>query len=69
MSAVVQEQELSIWGQYFWNGHLYREPKDEMKLWRIGTISNILHNQLYIGNMVQVRRMDHHRRYTSANCI
>ena len=31
-----------------------------MKLWRIGTISNILHNQLYIGNTVQGKRKTRH---------
>lgn len=60
ISIKLQEQELSIPGQYFRTGHLYREQEDEVKLWRIGTISNILHNQLYIGNMVQGRRKTRH---------
>lgn len=60
ISMRLQEQELSIPGKYFRNGHLYREPEDEVKLWRIGTISNILHNQLYLGNMVQGKRKARH---------
>ena len=48
ISMRLQEQELSIPGKYFRNGHLYREPEDEVKLWRIGTISNILHTQLHL---------------------
>lgn len=60
ISINLQEQKLSIPGQYFRTGHLYWEQEDEVKLWRIGTISNILHNQLYIGNMVQGRRKTRH---------
>lgn len=60
ISMKLQEQKLSIPGQYFRNGHLYLEPDDEVKLWRIGTISNILHNQSYIGNLVQGKRRERH---------
>lgn len=60
ISMKLQEQELSIPGQYLRTGHLYREREDEVKLWRVGTISNILHNQLYIGNMVQGKRKVRH---------
>ena len=56
ISLKLQEQKLSIPGQYFRTGHLYREPEDEVKKWYIGTVSNILHNQSYIGNLVQGRR-------------
>lgn len=60
ISMKLQERKLSIPGQYFRNGHLYLEPDDEVKLWRIGTISNILHNQSYIGNLVQGKRRERH---------
>lgn len=60
ISMRLQERQLSIPGQYFRNGHLYLEPDDEVKLWRIGTISNILHNQSYIGNLVQGKRIERH---------
>lgn len=48
------------------------EPGDEVKLWRIGTISNILHNQSYIGNLVQGKRRERHykgeeRHFTNAD--
>ena len=48
ISLKLQERELSIPGQYFRTGHLYREPEDEVKKWYIGTVSDILHRQAYI---------------------
>ena len=39
---------------------MYREQEDEAKRWHVGTVSNILHNQAYIGNLVQGRRRARH---------
>lgn len=60
ISIRLQEQKLNIPGQYFRTGHLYREPEDKITKWYIGTISNILHNQTYIGNLVQGKRKTRH---------
>ena len=56
ISIILQERNLSIPGQYLKTGHLYLEEEDEVKIWHVGTISNILRNQAYIGNLVQVKR-------------
>jgi len=56
ISLELQERNLSIPGQYLKTGHLYQEEGDEVKVWHVGTISNILRNQAYIGNLVQGRR-------------
>ena len=37
-------------------GMLYVDEGQEAKAWYAGTISNILKNQAYIGNMVQGKR-------------
>lgn len=56
ISIALQERNLSIPGQYLKTGHLFQEDGDEVKIWHIGTIGNILRNQAYIGNLVQGRR-------------
>ena len=56
ISIILQEKNLSIPGQHLKTGHLYQEEGDEVKIWHVGTISNILRNQAYIGNLVQGRR-------------
>ena len=56
ISIILQERNLSIPGQYLRTGHLYQEEGDEVHIWHVGTISNILRSQAYIGNLVQGRR-------------
>ena len=56
ISIILQERNLSIPGQYLKTGHLHQEEEDEVKIWHVGTISNILRNQAYIGNLVQGKR-------------
>jgi len=56
----LEEQKVSIPGQYMKIGHLYLEDGDEEHHWYIGTVSNILHNEAYIGNMVQGKRRGRH---------
>lgn len=53
ISKELQKRNLSIPGKYLENGHLYQQDGDEKKIWNIGTLSNMLCNQAYIGNMVQ----------------
>lgn len=53
ISKELQSRNLTIPGKYIENGHLYQQDGDEKKIWYIGTLSNILCNQAYIGNMVQ----------------
>ena len=52
ISIELQKQNLTIPGMYLKNSHLYQENVDEKKTWYIGTLSNMLINQAYIGNMV-----------------
>lgn len=56
ISIELQKRNLTIPGMYLKNGHLYQENGDEKKTWYIGTLSNMLRNQAYIGNMVQGKR-------------
>lgn len=56
ISKELQKRNLTIPGQYLKNGHLYQENDDDKKVWYIGTLSNMLSNQAYIGNMVQGKR-------------
>lgn len=56
ISIYLQNKNLSIPAQYLKTGHLYQEDGDEKKVWHIGTLSNILKNQAYIGNLVQGKR-------------
>ena len=46
----------AIPGQYLKTGHLLVAEGEERKNWHIGSISNILKNQAYIGNLVQGKR-------------
>lgn len=54
ISLEFQERDLSIPGKYAKSGCLYRKA-DENDYWRVGTISSMLKNEAYIGNMVQGR--------------
>lgn len=56
ISIYLQSEKFSIPAQYLKTGHLYQENGDEKKIWHIGTLSNILKNQAYIGNLVQGKR-------------
>lgn len=56
ISIYLQNKNLSIPAQYLKTGHLYQEDGDEKKVWHIGTLSNILKNQAYIGNLIQGKR-------------
>lgn len=52
----LQSYRLALPGEYLKSGKLYVEEGQEAKAWYTGTISNILKNQAYIGNMVQGKR-------------
>lgn len=52
----LQNYRLALPGEYLKTGKLYVEEGQETKAWYVGTISNILKNQAYIGNMVQGKR-------------
>lgn len=56
ISLELQRRNLSIPGQYLKTGHLYQEEGDEVHIWHIGTIANILRKEEYIGNLVHGRR-------------
>ena len=56
VSLKLQEQRLRIPAEYYRTGKLYLEENDEQQVWYIGTISGILHNEAYIGNLVQGKR-------------
>lgn len=56
ISLELQRRNLSIPGQYLKTGHLYQEKGDEVHIWHIGTIANILRKEEYIGNLVHGRR-------------
>lgn len=56
IAVELQVRNYSIPGQYLKTGNVYQGKKNEMKKWHIGTISNILKNQAYIGNLVQGKR-------------
>lgn len=56
ISLELQRRNLSIPGQYLKTGHLYQEEGDEVHIWHIGTIANILRKEEYIGNHVHGRR-------------
>ncbi len=60
ISLSLQEQKVSIPGQYLKTGHLYREPGDKATKWYTGTIANILHARTYVGDLVQGRRRTRH---------
>lgn len=51
-----QSYRLALPGDYLKTGMLYVDEGQEAKAWYAGTISNILKNQAYIGNIVQGKR-------------
>lgn len=53
IAKALQEYRLALPGDYLKTGNLYVEEGAEAKAWYPGTISNILKNQAYIGNMVR----------------
>ena len=56
IAKALQEYRLALPGDYLKTGNLYVEEGAEAKAWYPGTISNILKNQAYIGNMVQGKK-------------
>ena len=56
IGRALQSYRLSLSGDYLKTGKLYVDEGQEAKAWYAGTISNILKNQTYIGNMVQSMR-------------
>lgn len=56
IAKALQNYRLALPGEYLKSGKLYVEEGQEAKAWYVGTISNILKNQAYIGNMVQGKR-------------
>lgn len=52
----LQSYRLALPRDYLKTGKLYVDEGQEAKAWYAGTISNILKNQAYIGNMVQGKR-------------
>jgi len=53
IAIMLNDKRVTIPGQYQKTKHVYIEAGEEEKKWHIGTLSNILHNQAYIGNVVQ----------------
>lgn len=70
ISMYLQDENISIPGQYLKTGHFYQDENDEKKKWHIGTISNILKNQAYIGHLIQGKKRtslcDNERRHDVA---
>ena len=56
IAKALQSYHLALPGEYLKTGKLYVDEGQEAKAWYAGTISNILKNQAYIGNMVQGKR-------------
>lgn len=56
ISSALQSYHLSSPGEYLKTKSLYHSNEKDAKPWYIGTISTILSNQAYIGNMVQGKR-------------
>lgn len=56
IGKALQSYRVALSGEYLKTGRLYVEEGKEAKAWYPGTISNILKNQAYIGNMVQGKR-------------
>lgn len=56
IAKALQNYRLALPGEYLKTGKLYVDEGQEAKAWYVGTISNILKNQAYIGNMVQGKR-------------
>ncbi len=56
ISRELQRRNLAAPGEYAKTHSLYSAEDDENNFWRIGTISAILKNEAYIGNMVSGKR-------------
>lgn len=56
IAKALQNYRLALPGEYLKTGKLYVDEGQVAKAWYAGTISNILKNQAYIGNMVQGKR-------------
>ena len=56
ISIALQNYNLSSPGEYLKTKRLYHANNEDAKPWYIGTLSSILSNQAYIGNMVQGKR-------------
>lgn len=56
IAKALQNYRLALPGEYLKTGKLYVDEGQAAKAWYAGTISNILKNQAYIGNMVQGKR-------------
>ena len=56
IGRALQSYRLALPGDYLKTGNLYVDEGQEAKAWYAGTISSILKNQAYIGNMVQGKR-------------
>ncbi len=56
IGRALQSYRLALPGAYLKTGNIYVDEGQEAKAWYAGTISNILKNQAYIGNMVQGKR-------------
>lgn len=56
IGRALQSYRLALPGAYLKTGNIYVDEGQEAKAWYVGTISNILKNQAYIGNMVQGKR-------------
>ena len=56
ISKKLQEENYTIPRQYAATGHLYQEEGDQVKIWHVGTISNILRNRTYTGELIQGKR-------------
>lgn len=52
----LQNYRLALPGDYLKTGNLYVAEGQDAKAWYPGTLSNMLRNQAYIGNMVQGKR-------------
>ena len=56
IADTLEKEGYAIPGQYLKTGHLLVAEGEERKNWHIGSISNILKNQAYIGNLGQGKR-------------
>ena len=56
ISKELQKRKLATPGEYYRTGEFVSSSKEIKTKWYIGTISNILHNQAYIGDLVQGKK-------------
>lgn len=56
VSMELQRRNINIPGEYLKTGNLYATDTEGKSKWYVGTISNIIHNEAYIGNLVQGKR-------------